>query len=196
MTSTSDKKGEPVVLHGKREELYYFAYGSDMNTKQIQERCSSPKAIGVAKLPDYRIAFFGETKIWDSGLETVLEDPGHNVWGVIYALSSADRQGLDLWQDARLDGAGANFHYPVVLTDTEGVTRTVLLYKKDRTDQPQLPSQEYLDFIAEGAAEHNLPAEYIEELRTMASKKARYPVPHRKKGAEFLMLHSCTDCEG
>ena len=194
MTSASEKKVEPLVLHGKRTELYCFAYGSDMNSKQIRERCSNPKAIAVAKLPDHRIAFFDYAKHWDSALETVVEEPGHDVWGVIYALSSDDRQSLDVWKDARLDGAGAYFHYPVSLTDTAGVTRIVLFYKKDRMGDPQLPSQEYLNFIIEGAVENQLPAEYIEELRQIESKPAAYPVPARKTGREFLMSHSCSDC--
>ena len=183
-----------IILEGKRNELYYFAYGSNMNAKQIRDRCHNPKVVGIAKLPDYQIAFFDYAKPWDGALETVLETPGHDVWGVIYEMNPSNRESLDLWHGARLDGTGAYFHYPVVLTDTTGVTRMVLLYKKDRLGEPTLPSKEYVDFIVEGALEHGLPAEYVEELRQIPSKPAGYPVPVRKSGRDFLAEGSCSGC--
>jgi hypothetical protein len=87
------------------------------------------------------------------------------------------------------------FNYPVQITDTQGVTRIVLLYKKDITDEPRSLSTEFLDFIIQGAVANALPAEYIEGLRQMESKKAEYPVPKRKNfGWELLAEISCSEC--
>ncbi|HBF35336.1 TPA: gamma-glutamylcyclotransferase, partial [Candidatus Sumerlaeota bacterium] len=111
----------------------------------------------------------------------------HDVWGVIYELTGSAGNRLDTWQDARQDGTGAYFNYPIRITDTAGVERIVLFYKKDISDEPRIPSSEFLDFIIQGAVANALPAEYIEELRQIESKPAEYAVPKRKNfGRELL----------
>jgi cation transport regulator ChaC len=199
MTPIAEKEksppAAPIVFAGKASELHYFAYGSNMNMKQIQARCTRPELIAVARLAQHRIAFFGHSKVWDGAIETVVPAPDHDVWGVIYALPFSDRDRLDSWQDVRLDGTGAYFHYPARVTDTQGQTHTVLLYKKDQLGKPRKPSREYLECIVQGAVERGLPAEYIEELRQMDAKKAEYPVPRLGKfSRELLAGTSCSDC--
>jgi cation transport regulator ChaC len=186
---------EPLVFTGKPGELYYFAYGSNMNKAQMHARCVRPEAIAVAMLPHYQLGFFGHSPTWDGALETVVPAPGQEVWGVIYDLSASDRERLDVWHDVRLDGTGAYFHYPLRITDTEGKTRVVLFYKKARMDSPEKPSREYLDLIVQGAVEHGLPAGYVEGLRRIESKKASYPVPkQRNAGRELLVETYCSQC--
>ena len=34
---------DPLTFTGKSSDLYYFAYGSNMNRKQINVRCATPK---------------------------------------------------------------------------------------------------------------------------------------------------------
>jgi len=130
-------------------------------------------------------------------VETVIPVPGQEVWGVIYDLRFSDRDRLDVWQDARLDGTGAYFHYPSRVADMEGKTHTVLFYKKDRLDSSQKPSREYLYFIIQGAMEQGLPASYIEGLRRIESKNASYHVPQQRNfGRELLLETYCSQCGG
>ena len=188
---------DPLTFAGKSSDLYYFAYGSNMNKKQIHARCAHPKTVAVARLPHHQIGFFGYSRTWDGAVETVIPVPGQEVWGVIYDLRFSDRDRLDVWQDARLDGTGAYFHYPSRVADMEGNTHTVLFYKKDRLDSPQRPSLEYLDFIIQGAMEQGLPASYIEGLRRIASKNASYHVPQQRNfGRELLLEIDCSQCGG
>lgn len=176
-------------------KLYHFAYGASMNREQLQRCGCNPEAIAVAKLADHRIAFFGYSRIWDGAVETVVEAPGEDVWGVVYALNTIDREKLDAWQDVRIDGTGAYFHFPAVVTDTEGKSHTVLLYKKDILGDPQKPSREYLDCIVRGASERGLPSGYVEELQRLESRKATYGVPrYRKMENGFLPGSSCSGC--
>ena len=200
MARLSGEKADPdlsdcMIFNGKHSELYYFAYGSNMNEEQILARCANPKVVAVAKLPHHRVAFFGYSKAWDGAMATVVPSPGQEVWGVIYELNSSDRDRLDAWQDVRLDGTGAYFHYPARVADTEGKTRTVLFYKKDMLGTPGKPSREYLDFIVLGALERGLPSSYIEGLRQTESRKAEFDVPRRKNfGRELLLESYCSQC--
>jgi hypothetical protein len=193
--SEADANPGLIVFNGEPRELYYFAYGSDMNREQIRSRCADPKAVAVARLPNSRIAFYGYSTVWDGALETVISASDDDVWGVMYDLSSSDRERLDGWHDARMDGSGASFHCPAKVTDQEGKEHTVLLYKRDVRGVGQTPSREYLDFIVQGAMDNELPPSYIERLRAMESRKAEFKVPRQSKSArEPLVEINCSQC--
>lgn len=175
--------------------LLYFAYGSNMNPQQIKTRCLGAEVLAVARLVDHRLAFFGSSTVWDGALETVVPAPGRDVWGVLYALSPLDADSLDAWQDARFDGTGAYFHFPVVVVDVLGQCHEALLYKKDLLGRPQKPSREYLEHIARGAETRGLPPEYIDNLRGLAAQKASYPVPIPQRwDGDVPRGTTCGDC--
>ena len=184
-----------MIFQERLSEFCYFAYGSNMNQEQILARCVRPVVVGVALLPHHRLAFHGYSRIWDGGMETVVSAPGQEVWGVIYQLTVSDWDSLDSWQDVRLDGTGTYFHFPDTVTDTEGKTHSVFLYKKDILREPQPPSREYLDVIIQGAVARRLPAAYLEELRRLESRPAAFEVPRQGKSHPELLVNSCSDCE-
>jgi hypothetical protein len=172
----------------------YFAYGSNMNLDQMRALCSKPVFVGVARLADHRLAFYGYSRTWDGGLETVVPAPGHEVWGVLFALGNTDWERLDSSQDARMDGSGMYFHSPVTVTDLESREHSARLYKKDAQGEPRNPSQEYLEHIVRGATANGLPPSYIEVLRAIGSSKASYKVPRPNADIAKAVGGSCTDC--
>jgi hypothetical protein len=191
--SEAGRNPEAIIFNGEPSKLYYFAYGSDMNKEQIHARCADPKAVAMAKLPNFQLAFYGHSPVWDGALETVISASGQDVWGVMYELSLSDRDRLDVWHDARMDGAGASFHCPARVTDQEGKDYTVLFYKMDFQGVPQIPSREYLDFIIQGAIDNDLPSSYIEKLRGIESRNADFDVPMQKKSTrESLVEINCS----
>jgi hypothetical protein len=180
----------------KATHRLYFAYGSNMNPAQVTALCGHPpKVVGIASLPGHRLAFYGHSKTWDSGLETVEPAPGEAVWGALYEISFADAEALDGYQDARLDGAGAYFHYPTVVLGAECKSYPALLYKKDMADERKEPSREYLEHIIQGGAHHGLPGDYLEKLRGIATHPAQYEVPRKPRfGAGLLSSALCSGC--
>ncbi len=166
---------------GRAEKVsdWYFAYGSNMNQEQIRSRCCRPVAVTVARLADYRLEFYGYSETWDGALETVEPMPGDEVWGVIFELSRLDWERLDDWQGARMDGGGMYFHFPATVTDMDGQTHGVRLYKKDVQGTPRDPSREYLEHIASGATHNGLPPGYIKTMMNRNADKASYNVPMR-----------------
>ena len=173
---------------------YYFAYGSNMNLAQIKKRCSSPKVLGTARLPGYKLGFYGYSGIWDGAQETVVTDLKSEVWGVLYELQFFDFEQLDVYQDVRFDGTGPYFHYPVAVIDGEQETFDAMIYKKNILQEALLPSAEYLNFIVQGAIEQGLPSEYITLLQNMNTKPASYAVPLAQKSKLSYMNVNCGDC--
>ncbi len=155
----------------------YFAYGSNMNLEQITSRCFKPEICSIARLADYQLSFFGQSRRWDGGEATVVPKAGSDVWGVVYKLTLSDSERLDSWQDVRLDGTGAYFHYPTVVTDAAGNEYPVLLYKRFLSGEPTAPTGEYMKTVISGAVDHGLPVEYLECLSAIETVRASFPVP-------------------
>jgi hypothetical protein len=176
-------------------ENLLFAYGANMNPAQIRQRCSQPVRVAVACLQGYRIGFYGHSEIWDGAMETAIEAEGSQLWGTLYALSDSDWERLDQWQDARLDGAGQYFHYPVQVCDILGKCYDARLYKKDVLNELRLPSDLYMNLILEGARRNALPPAYIESLTTIKTAPTHYAVPLRPEiDLTAAANDSCESC--
>ena len=183
--------------YGRKDRQYYFAYGSNMNPAQMAERCAAARVVCAACLPGHRLAFYGRNRVWDGGQETVVQQSGQQVWGVLYELSFGDAASLDVWSSVRLDGGGAYFHYPVLVRDAAGREHTAVLYKKDVLGPPAPPSSQYLAHIVAGAAANGLPDAYVQQLKNLQSVPARYPVPKRDTLLRGVLREStCAECAG
>jgi len=172
----------------------YFVYGSNMNPAQLADRCGAAEVLGVARLADHRLAFFGYSAVWDGGEEALVPHIGEEVWGVLYRMSFAAADQLDEWQGVRADGCGSYFLFPVFAVDLHGVSHAALLYRKASCGEPSLPSNAQLAFILAGAVAQRLPPKYIDHLRQVNTKKARYPVPRRESDARLFLSRLCAGC--
>ncbi|MDR3724343.1 MAG: gamma-glutamylcyclotransferase [Terracidiphilus sp.] len=172
----------------------FFAYGANMNLAHLRQRCSHPVRVAVACLQNYRIGFYGHSEIWDGAMETAIEAEGSQLWGVLYALSGSDWDQIDQWQDARFDGAGRYFHYPIQAMDAHGKRYDARLYKKDVLYAPQLPSNSYMELILDGARQNQLPPAYIDSLSAIPTIPAHYAVPMRS-GYTPSATASCASCD-
>jgi hypothetical protein len=176
----------------RRGPILYFAYGGNMNSLQMAERCRAATPLAVARLADHKIAFFGHSQRWDGAEETVIAAPGIETWGVVYELSLSSLDRLDAWQGIRLDGAGRYFHSPAEVMGKDGSPYSVLLYRKDILGRPQSPSEEYLAHIVAGAHQQGLPLDYVRDLSAIPTVKAGYPVPQPEDVERIL--RSTTSC--
>ncbi len=177
--------------------LFYFTYGTNLHEEQLRLRDVRPASAVPACLADYRLDFFGHAHMWDGGMETVVPAPGHRVWGVVHDLSGMAADRLDAWQDARFDGAGAYFHYPVTVTAPDGTAYAALTYKKDILGSPMPPSGDYMAFLMAGARQNGLPEEWLAVLRGIPTRQAGYAVPrHSPFNRGMLADVSCASCDG
>lgn len=174
----------------------YFAYGFNLNLMQMRQKCPKAAVAGIARLPGYKIGFYEHTVVWDGAMETIIPDLQSQVWGVLYALSASEWEELDSHEDARADGSGAYFHYPVEVIAADGAVRQAMVFLKARLGNPELPGTEYMNILLQGAEEQGLPAEYITHLRQIKSKPAAYAVPKRPSSGRILITTGdCSGCE-
>jgi len=172
----------------------YFIYGSNLNPEQLFRRCGTPEPVGVARVADYRLGFFGHSAVWDGGEEAAVPHAGEEVWGMLFRLSLSEADLLDEWQGVRPDGCGPYFLFPVFATDLQGHSHAALLYRKDVCAVSGLPSDAQLNYIVDGAQAQSLPSLYIERLKRLPFKKAAYPVPRADSRWRRLLTSVCRAC--
>ena len=152
--------------------MLYFAYGSNMHSAQMKERCPSARFVCRAKLPSHRLAFTLKSVERGCGVADVLYEEGREVWGVVYDLPETELKDLDKDESFRpgrpydQNKYTRENHYVWPEGDAKRAL-LVALYRGHPQLDPPLPSHEYKRLIVEGAKRWNLPEEYIRELESI-----------------------------
>jgi len=126
--------------------LYYFAYGSNLSKKQMQERCPDSKPIFIATLPNYKLVFVGWSRQWRGGIASVKPLRGEKVLGAIYEVSERDLKRLDSYEGY----PGSYRRLNVTVFDEDGNPVEAVTYIKAGQLEETPPSKEYLAIVQQG----------------------------------------------
>jgi len=109
----------------------------------------------------WRITFGGEDLGWEGALATVVEDPGSQVFVMVYDVPPQDEITLDRWESA------ATGLYRKIRVRVQTLTGEELcwLYVLDGYEGG-LPSARYLGLMADAAEKSGAPDDYVAELRS------------------------------
>jgi len=129
--------------------LYYFAYASNLNQKQMKERCPDSKPLFTAVLPNYKLVFTGWSRQWRGGMASIKSYRGDRVRGAIYEVTEACLQKLDRYESGynRLKVTGFG-------EDDEPIE--AITYIKTGQLEDATPSKEYLAVIQQGLRDWRL----------------------------------------
>lgn len=123
--------------------VLYFAYGSNLSPRQMRERCPGAVAGPRATLPNHRLTFGGYSRVWRGGVATVVRDRRAQVHGILYSVTRADLERLDL-----LEGHPTNYRRVLrELVDERGLRRRAHVYLLPEPTDTTLPSMRYYDTI-------------------------------------------------
>ena len=134
--------------------MLYFAYGSNLNKKQMRRRCPNSKLVGQATLKNYRLAFGGNSQKWAGPVATIIHSPGHIVKGILYRISQQDLKRLDAFE-------GHPSHYlrkSIVVKGSNGKKRKSFVYILPIEFEAR-PSQRYFRIIWNAYGSHRLDKE-------------------------------------
>lgn len=133
------------------EILNYFAFGSNLHTPQMAERCPGSEPVEAALLHGHRLAFCGHSKRWGGGVATVIDAPGTVVPGLVYRMPWEDILKLDVFEN-----------YPEIyrredisVETLRGERLAAFTYRKNIED-PQSPSLKYFHQVWGGYRKLNL----------------------------------------
>ena len=140
-----------------------FAYGSNMLSSRIQERCPSARALGVVELQGHELKWHKRSKDGSGKCDVVqTKDEKRIVYGVLFEIAESEKRELD-----KAEGLGNGYEEKQVQVVFEGKQRAATLYAATNTDSSLKPYTWYKAFVVAGAKEHKLPSEYIRQLEAV-----------------------------
>ncbi len=141
----------------------YFAYASNMNGAQFRSRAGQILSQEQARLENYELIFNKKSR-GGSATANIRPAPGKTVRGVLYKVAESAFHNLDRFE-------GVPEHYrriEVTVTDGRGKKIPAQVYIATKVENGLRPAAHYLQTILDGAAEHGLPTEYINEVKATA----------------------------
>ncbi len=139
INKTKNKIKNIRKLCGENSDLY-VAYGSNINVKQMNERCLNPKLLGSANLEDFSLTFKGKVK----GVATIEEQKGSVVPTLIWKLDQLNESALDMYEGFPRAYRKENINFKLDGLDYEGIVYL------NNSDNYMTPANEYYGKILKG----------------------------------------------
>lgn len=162
----------------KQKRTYYFAYGSNCNTKQMAHRCPAAEDLGAVTLRDYTLEF--------RHYATIRQQHGGAVHGVLWELTEECENSLDKYE-------GFPNHYTKDFVKVEfenGNTYNAMVYimvtAKERVISE--PSESYYNGILDGLYEHNQGFSLLNAaLMESIENEGRLTIPKPRSGRRLKL---------
>lgn len=149
----------------------YIAYGSNLDQYQMAHRCPTAKPIAKSWLHDYKLVFQGNPY---GAHANVIPEEGQEVPVVIWEISAKDEAALDRYEGV----AGGYYTKEYMEVEVDGEMLEALIYIMTPRDYG-IPTDLYLDTIAQGYEDFNLPITYLNDAVTDAE------IQTEKRGRKF-----------
>ncbi len=143
--------------------MLYFAYGSNLNHSQMQNRCEGAKYIKKHILKGYRLCFSHKTNSSVYGHANIIKYVKSNVQGALWNITKKDEEILDGYE-----GVDYNY-YQKIYFNLKG--KKVLVYVQQKY-YLQKPNSTYLHTIIEGYKDCSLDLKKLK--KTISSYKINY----------------------
>jgi gamma-glutamylcyclotransferase len=146
-----------------RQHLLYFAYGSNMHSARMAARVASLCLLGAGHLKGHALRF--DKRGMDGSAKCNIirtGDVSDAVHGVVYAVTGQGRK--------RLDEAEGGYRAGEVNVQLQGDARLCFTYQAEPAwiDNGLQPFDWYRSYVLDGAAQHGLPAFYLQMIRDVA----------------------------
>jgi len=139
--------------------MYYFAYGSNMSHKQMQQRCPNSLFITASSLKDYKFVYDGYSENRKGAVANIIKSPGSVVLGGIYEITQVDLQELDKYEGYR----DTYNRREMKVENDAGMIYTAIVYYRTGKKQAK-PSAKYRQRVIDGANDCSINKDYIEKV--------------------------------
>ena len=116
--------------------MLYFAYGSNLNHKQMKKRCKDSRFIKKIILKNYVLTFRSKY-----GAADIEKKKGKNVYGALYNISKSDERRLDIYEE-----------YPTLYTKMyfKNNNKLIMTYLMGKKTKRTTPTFQYFGTIKQG----------------------------------------------
>lgn len=138
--------------------MYHFAYGSNLNHKQMNCRCPDNEFIKRVYLDNYKFVYDGYSSNWGGAVANILKSVDNIVWGGLYKISKSDLTNLD-----RHEGYPDSYdRKELKVKDDHGNTYKAKTYFRIG-EKVGIPSDKYIKIIIDGVRDCNLPDSFVKK---------------------------------
>ncbi len=145
-----------IDIEGVIMEKYYFAYGSNMNLRQMQDRCPNASFLAKAKLKGYKVVYDGYSHYRDGAVANIVESLNDFVYGAVFFIDEKDERTLDSYEGYPKSYQKKEFD----VEGEDGIIYHVFVYLREPQKIGE-PSEDYRKIVRQGAKDIGLPEEYI-----------------------------------
>lgn len=141
--------------------VWYFAYGSNLDMNQMEERVGSRERCQRALLRGWKLTFNVSSSIWGGKAANIFEtrDPKDIVYGVIYQIREAQLDELTQKEGPK----------PLDLeVESAGNKIMAKAYVFNPNARPGQPTKEYLDKVVSGLQQHGYGENVIGYVKKLA----------------------------
>ena len=137
------------------EESLYFAYGSNMDKQQMEERCHGSIYVGVAYLQNYKFV------LDSAGTASIVPNKDSIVEGALWLVNPADKEELDKYE-------GVNTKPPCytkqnVLIELNHEKAEALVYISNRDILDKTIKKDYIEKVYNASIEVGISKKYIQD---------------------------------
>ncbi len=150
--------------------MKYFAYGSNMSLKRLQQRVLEVIQLGIYSLASHELRFHKSGKDNSGKCDAYYTGVPHNrVIGILYEIDLSGKASLDV-----IEGLGHGYNDKTVsVSNRAGEFEDAVTYYSTDNDESLLPYSWYKEHVLVGARAARLPSEYIamiESVETISDK--------------------------
>jgi gamma-glutamylcyclotransferase (GGCT)/AIG2-like uncharacterized protein YtfP len=138
----------------QQESRLYFAYGSNMNVRQMALRCPGSTPLGKGRLDGWQF------RINSRGYATIQPREGATVWGAVWKVDEDDLRSLDRYEGVRL----GLYERVELLVERDGMARSRCVVYVDPDGGAGKAGMDYAERVLSGAHALDLPSRYIAYL--------------------------------
>ena len=124
--------------------MHYFAYASNLNRRQMSERCPGSQPKFTATLPNHQLIFAGWSRNWHGGVASIKLTKGEKVIGAVYEVSEGCLAKLDTYEGAKYERRSKT-----VFTELGEAVEVVTYIMREQSEVTK-PSPEYIAVIQQG----------------------------------------------
>ncbi len=139
-------------------KIYYLAYGSNLNLRQMKRRCPDAELVGTTELQDYRLMFKGSKT---GSYLTVEKAKGYKVPLGVWLVSEHDLARLDVYEGYPAFYYRKRINILVEETNATQAKCEAIIYIMHEERELGVPSRQYVETCVEGYNDFDFDIKYL-----------------------------------
>ena len=138
---------------------YYIAYGSNLNIRQMRNRCPGAKPVGITMIPNYELLYKGSK----TGAYLTIEPKKNSIVpAVIWEVTEADEKRLDAYEGCPTFCYKRAVRITKKLTNGKTKRLTAFVYIMHEERKPGIPSLHYIRTCEEDYRNFGFDIKYLD----------------------------------